>query len=124
MRTHTRSTPRHHPIITTTTPPPPPPPRSNDIPKDLKAEIKHTLQNKLHRNAGPEDLHTTEAMLARVTAVPGEPLHPAGLRSCGLELLALPCCAAAGKARARVNLSPPTGCTALAAAHAPRAGCS
>ncbi|PRW57887.1 water chloroplastic isoform A [Chlorella sorokiniana] len=44
----------------------------NDIPKELKAEIKHTLQNKLHRNAGPEDLHTTEAMLARVTAVPGE----------------------------------------------------
>jgi hypothetical protein len=24
----------------------------NDIPKDLKDEIKHTLQNKLHRNAG------------------------------------------------------------------------
>ncbi|KAL4433837.1 hypothetical protein ABPG75_000278 [Micractinium tetrahymenae] len=44
----------------------------NDIPRELKAEIKHTLQNKLHRNAGPEDLHTTEAMLARVTAVPGE----------------------------------------------------
>ncbi|KAL4852989.1 Phosphoglucan [Chlorella vulgaris] len=44
----------------------------NDIPHDLKAEIKHTLQNKLHRNAGPEDLHTTEAMLARVTANPGE----------------------------------------------------
>ncbi|PSC69113.1 water chloroplastic [Micractinium conductrix] len=44
----------------------------NDIPKDLKAEIKHTLQNKLHRNAGPEDLHTTEAMLARITANPGE----------------------------------------------------
>jgi len=44
----------------------------NDIPKELKAEIKHTLQNKLHRNAGPEDLHTTEAMLARVTAVPGK----------------------------------------------------
>ena len=43
----------------------------NDIPRDLKAEIKHTLQNKLHRNAGPEDLHTTEAMLARVTANPG-----------------------------------------------------
>lgn len=46
-------------------------PHRNDIPKELKAEIKHTLQNKLHRNAGPEDLHTTEAMLARVTAVPG-----------------------------------------------------
>lgn len=24
----------------------------NDIPSDLKREIKHTLQNKLHRNAG------------------------------------------------------------------------
>jgi hypothetical protein len=24
----------------------------NDIPKDLKDEIKHTLQNKLHRSAG------------------------------------------------------------------------
>lgn len=54
----------------------PPPGCSNDIPKELKAEIKHTLQNKLHRNAGPEDLHTTEAMLARVTAVPGEPPRP------------------------------------------------
>ena len=52
-------------------PPPPPKPCRNDTPKDLKAEIKHTLQNKLHRNAGPEDLHTTEAMLARVTANPG-----------------------------------------------------
>lgn len=40
----------------------------NDIPSDLKREIKHTLQNKLHRNAGPEDLVATEAMLQRVTA--------------------------------------------------------
>jgi hypothetical protein len=24
----------------------------NDIPQDLKNEIKHTLQNKLHRSAG------------------------------------------------------------------------
>ncbi|KAG2494284.1 hypothetical protein HYH03_007637 [Edaphochlamys debaryana] len=44
----------------------------NDIPKNLKDEIKHTLQNKLHRSAGPEDLVATEAMLARVTANPGE----------------------------------------------------
>ena len=27
-----------------------------DIPHELKQEIKHTIQNKLHRNAGPEDL--------------------------------------------------------------------
>ncbi|EFJ49323.1 hypothetical protein VOLCADRAFT_90138 [Volvox carteri f. nagariensis] len=44
----------------------------NDIPKELKDEIKHTLQNKLHRCAGPEDLVATEAMLQRVTAVPGQ----------------------------------------------------
>ena len=44
----------------------------NDIPHDVKQQIKHTIQNKLHRNAGPEDLVATEAMLARVTAVPGE----------------------------------------------------
>ncbi|XVE81191.1 hypothetical protein DITRI_Ditri15bG0043000 [Diplodiscus trichospermus] len=44
----------------------------NDIPHDLKQEIKHTIQNKLHRNAGPEDLVSTEAMLARVTSKPGE----------------------------------------------------
>lgn len=40
----------------------------NDIPHDLKQEIKHTIQNKLHRNAGPEDLVATNAMLKRVTA--------------------------------------------------------
>ncbi len=40
--------------------------------QDLKQEIKHTLQNKLHRNAGPEDLIATEAMLKRVTATPGQ----------------------------------------------------
>lgn len=34
--------------------------------QDLKQEIKHTLQNKLHRNAGPEDLVAAEAMLQRV----------------------------------------------------------
>ncbi|KAK9806472.1 hypothetical protein WJX73_000758 [Symbiochloris irregularis] len=39
----------------------------NDIPSDLKQEIKHTIQNKLHRNAGPEDLVATEAMLTRIT---------------------------------------------------------
>eukprot|EP00898_Chlorokybus_atmophyticus_P001306 jgi/Chlat1/2176/Chrsp17S02751 len=44
----------------------------NDIPQDLKQEIKHTIQNKLHRNAGPEDLVATELMLQRVTAKPGE----------------------------------------------------
>ncbi|XP_043719227.1 phosphoglucan, water dikinase, chloroplastic-like [Telopea speciosissima] len=44
----------------------------NDIPHDLKQEIKHTIQNKLHRNAGPEDLIATEAMLARITRNPGE----------------------------------------------------
>eukprot|EP01018_Ginkgo_biloba_P006356 Gb_12513 [translate_table: standard] len=44
----------------------------NDIPHDLKQEIKHTIQNKLHRNAGPEDLIATEAMLSRVTKKPGE----------------------------------------------------
>lgn len=46
------------------------PPR-NDIPSDLKREIKHTIQNKLHRNAGPEDLVATEEMLRRITATPG-----------------------------------------------------
>ena len=40
----------------------------NDIPQDLKKEIKHTLQNKLHRCAGPEDLATSESILSRITA--------------------------------------------------------
>ncbi|CAN4120917.1 unnamed protein product [Withania somnifera] len=44
----------------------------NDIPHDLKQEIKHTIQNKLHRNAGPEDLVSTEAMLERITKQPGK----------------------------------------------------
>ncbi|PON66919.1 Glucoamylase, starch-binding [Parasponia andersonii] len=44
----------------------------NDIPHDLKQQIKHTIQNKLHRNAGPEDLVSTEAMLAKITKNPGE----------------------------------------------------
>lgn len=40
----------------------------NDIPKELKSEIKHTLQNKLHRCAGPEDLATSADILKRITA--------------------------------------------------------
>lgn len=44
----------------------------NDIPHDLKQEIKHTIQNKLHRCAGPEDLIATAAMLERITKNPGE----------------------------------------------------
>ena len=40
----------------------------NDIPKELKNEIKHSLQNKLHRCAGPEDLVTSAALLERITA--------------------------------------------------------
>nr|GMD68042.1 phosphoglucan, water dikinase, chloroplastic [Ipomoea batatas] len=44
----------------------------NDIPHDLKQDIKHTIQNKLHRNAGPEDLVATELMLERITKNPGE----------------------------------------------------
>lgn len=38
----------------------------------FQQEIKHTIQNKLHRNAGPEDLIATEAMLTRITKNPGE----------------------------------------------------
>lgn len=38
----------------------------------LQQEIKHTIQNKLHRNAGPEDLVSTEAMLERITKQPGQ----------------------------------------------------
>ena len=40
----------------------------NDIPHDLKREIKTTLQNKLHRCAGPEDLVTSANILQRITA--------------------------------------------------------
>ncbi len=39
----------------------------NDIPKELKHEIKHTLQNKLHRCADPKDLETSRAFLKRIT---------------------------------------------------------
>lgn len=51
----------------------------NDIPAALKQEIKHTLQNKLHRCAGPEDLTTSAALLARVTA-PGAGYPPPFVR--------------------------------------------
>lgn len=37
----------------------------NDIPSDFKREIKTTLQNKLHRCAGPEDLLTCEVILRK-----------------------------------------------------------
>jgi phosphoglucan,water dikinase len=40
----------------------------NDIPSELKREIKTTLQNKLHRCAGPEDLETSTKLLERITA--------------------------------------------------------
>lgn len=42
----------------------------------FQLQIKHTIQNKLHRNAGPEDLVATEAMLARITRNPGEYSEP------------------------------------------------
>ena len=38
----------------------------NDIPKDLKNEIKHSLQNKLHRCADPGDLKTCERLMDRI----------------------------------------------------------
>ncbi len=47
----------------------------NDIPRTLKDEIKHTLQNKLHRSAGPEDLTTSAALLDRLTS-PSSPYPP------------------------------------------------
>lgn len=47
----------------------------NDIPQALKREIKDTLQNKLHRCAGPEDLATSGALLERITA-PGAGYAP------------------------------------------------
>ncbi len=40
----------------------------NDIPSELKREIKTTLQNKLHRCAGPEDLETSKKLVERITA--------------------------------------------------------
>ena len=47
----------------------------NDIPADLKQEIKHRLQNKLHRCAGPEDLRTSDRDPPRITA-PGAGYAP------------------------------------------------
>ena len=47
----------------------------NDIPHELKTEIKTTLQNKLHRCAGPEDLETSAALLGRIAA-PGANYSP------------------------------------------------
>jgi len=47
----------------------------NDIPPELKREIKTTLQNKLHRCAGPEDLATSAALLQRISA-PGTTYSP------------------------------------------------
>lgn len=44
----------------------------DDIPMDLKNEIKHTIQNKLHRCAGPEDLVTTKKLLERVHSNRGQ----------------------------------------------------
>ncbi|MDR0868564.1 MAG: TIM barrel protein [Planctomycetota bacterium] len=40
----------------------------NDIPAEMKQRIKHNLQNKLHRSAGPEDLQTAQEILAAITA--------------------------------------------------------
>ena len=40
----------------------------NDIDPELKREIKTTLQNKLHRCAGPEDIASSAAILGRITA--------------------------------------------------------
>jgi len=38
----------------------------NDIPQDLKQEIKHKLQNKLHRSASPDDLKTCEYLIDKI----------------------------------------------------------
>ena len=38
----------------------------NDMRKDLKQEIKHTLQNKLHRCAEPSDMKTCENLWNRI----------------------------------------------------------
>jgi phosphoglucan,water dikinase len=51
----------------------------NDIPHDLKQEIKRRLQNKLHRCAGPEDLRTSAEILGRITAA-GAGYPPAFVR--------------------------------------------
>eukprot|EP00177_Eucheuma_denticulatum_P005143 GFKZ01009373.1.p1 GENE.GFKZ01009373.1~~GFKZ01009373.1.p1 ORF type:complete len:1038 (-),score=149.83 GFKZ01009373.1:829-3942(-) len=46
-----------------------------DIPRDFKLEIKHQLQNKLHRCAGPEDLQTSQRFLDRINANPNGYSH-------------------------------------------------
>ena len=38
----------------------------SDIPRDLKQEIKHKLQNKLHRNASPDDLIVCEYFIDKI----------------------------------------------------------
>ena len=38
----------------------------SDIPHDLKQEIKHKLQNKLHRNAAPDDLIVCEYFINKI----------------------------------------------------------
>jgi phosphoglucan, water dikinase len=38
----------------------------NDISSDVKKDIKHNLQNRLHQCAGPEDLKTCERILDQV----------------------------------------------------------
>jgi phosphoglucan,water dikinase len=40
----------------------------SDIPQELKREIKTSLQNKLHRSAGPEDLDTSGRLLERISS--------------------------------------------------------
>lgn len=44
----------------------------NYIPQVLIKEIKHKLQNELHRSAEPIDLVAAEALLATVTETPGD----------------------------------------------------
>ncbi|MBF0197474.1 MAG: TIM barrel protein [Planctomycetes bacterium] len=47
----------------------------NDIPGELKREIKTTLQNKLHRSAGPEDLIQARKLQERFQNDPGHYPH-------------------------------------------------
>mmetsp|Transcript_58292 Transcript_58292/g.138915 ORF Transcript_58292/g.138915 Transcript_58292/m.138915 type:complete len:1034 (-) Transcript_58292:125-3226(-) len=47
-----------------------------DIPHDLKQEIKHTLQNKLHRCADPGDLETCRKLVERIQANRGNYSQP------------------------------------------------
>lgn len=59
----------------------------NDIPHELKKEIKKTLQNKLHRCAGPEDLVTCQKLLERVQHGGYSPAFVSELRIFHAELL-------------------------------------